>query len=90
MADEELVDASTLVDTEFREPVLVSCNRRDYILYSIGIGCSELRFTHEYADGFAAFPTYPVVLGFKGDEVDVVTFPSPAMMQSAPMVSLSG
>eukprot|EP00966_Prymnesium_polylepis_P131958 3051499-Prymnesium_polylepis.1 len=60
MADEELVDASTLVDTEFREPVLVSCNRRDYILYSIGIGCSELRFTHEDADGFAAFPTYPV------------------------------
>ena len=29
---------------------------------------------------FAAFPTYPIVLAFKGTDQDVVSFPSPAMM----------
>ena len=31
--------------------------------------------------GFTAFPTYPIVLGFKGTDQDVVSFPSPAMME---------
>ena len=89
-ADDETIDTSALIDADWREGVLVSCNRRDLILYALGIGCTELRFIHEDADGFAPFPTYPVVLGFKGDAVDVVTFPSPAMMAAQPMVALPG
>ncbi|KAL1527755.1 hypothetical protein AB1Y20_009140 [Prymnesium parvum] len=78
------------MDTDWRDEVLVSYTRRDLILYALGIGCSDLRFVYEDADGFSPFPTYPVVLGFKGDAIDVVPFPSPAMMQTQPMVELPG
>lgn len=45
-------------------------------------GCS---YIYEFADEFAAFPTYPVVLGFKGTDQDAVSFPSPAMLSAAKM-----
>ena len=88
MSDDEL-DAATLLDHAWPEPILVCYNRRDLLLYALGIGCDELCFVHEDSSAFAAFPTYPAVLGFKGDALDVVSFPSPAMMQS-PMPFLPG
>ena len=88
MADDEL-DAATLLDHAWPEPIRVCYNRRDLLLYALGIGCDELCFVHEDSSAFAAFPTYPAVLGFKGDALDVVSFPSPAMMQS-PMPFLPG
>ncbi len=57
-----------------------SCHRRDLLTYAIGIGCTELNFVYENDGDFAAFPTYPIVLAFKGTDEDVVSFPSPAMM----------
>lgn len=72
----------TLIDPAWRE-VLVSYNRRDLLVYALGIGATDLCFAYEDDADFAAFPTYPVVLGFKGDAADVVPFPSPAMMQMA-------
>ena len=36
------------------------------------------------------FPTYPVVLPFKGTDQSVVGFPSPAMIDSNVMPSLQG
>lgn len=80
----------SVLDKDWRDPVLVSFNRRDLILYALGIGCSDLRFTYEDADDFGAFPLYPAVLGFKGDAVDVVPFPSPTLMQVQPMIDLPG
>jgi len=59
------------------------------ITYAIGIGCTELPFVYELDDHFTPFPTYPIVLGFKGDSQDVVPFPSEAMM-NAPMAPLPG
>lgn len=71
-------------------PLPVGYNRRDLLLYALGIGCSsaasctadekhlhdELCFLHEeHASGFAAFPTYPLVLPYKGISSDVVAFP---------------
>ncbi|KAJ9470923.1 Peroxisomal multifunctional enzyme type 2 [Diplonema papillatum] len=57
----------------------VAYNRRDLLLYALGIGIGDLRYVHEKNRYFAAFPTYPIVLSFKGDAEDVVSFPSPAM-----------
>lgn len=57
----------------------VSYNTRDLITYAIGIGCTELNWVYENNKDFAAFPTYPIVLFFKGDESSVVPFPSKSM-----------
>jgi peroxisomal enoyl-CoA hydratase 2 len=59
----------------------VEYNARDLILYSLGIGSSDPRYVYELHDDFAAFPTYPIVLGFKGDSFNTLSFPSPAMEQ---------
>jgi len=59
-------------------------------LYSIGIGCSELDFVYELSPKFSAFPTYPIVLGFKGTANDVLSFPSPMMMQTMSTPPLPG
>ncbi|KAI9016721.1 HotDog domain-containing protein [Hyaloraphidium curvatum] len=52
----------------------VKYNRRDLILYAIGIGCDELQFVYELDKNFAAFPTYPLVLPFRGTSFDVIDF----------------
>eukprot|EP00294_Goniomonas_avonlea_P001725 CAMPEP_0114548002 /NCGR_PEP_ID=MMETSP0114-20121206/4751_1 /TAXON_ID=31324 /ORGANISM="Goniomonas sp, Strain m" /LENGTH=295 /DNA_ID=CAMNT_0001732567 /DNA_START=14 /DNA_END=901 /DNA_ORIENTATION=- len=68
----------------------VSYNKRDLLTYAVGIGCTELPFVYENHSDFSAFPTYPIVLGFKGTDQDVVSFPSPAMMEAPPMPPLPG
>lgn len=68
----------------------VSYNKRDLLTYAVGIGCTELNFVFENNPTFAAFPTYPIVLGFKGSDQDVVTFPSAAMMEGPAMPPLPG
>jgi len=70
--------------------VPVSYMTRDLLLYSVGIGATNLNYIYEFADEFAAFPTYPVVLGFKGVDQDAVSFPSPAMLSAAKMPGLPG
>jgi len=70
--------------------VPVSFNRKDLILYAIGIGCQELNFVYENSPNFSAFPTYPIVLGFKGSEQDVVGFPSTVMAKTMIMPPLPG
>jgi len=68
----------------------VSYNRKDLILYAVGIGCNDLPFVYENAPGFAAFPTFPIILPFKGTSIDVVSFPSPAMMETMNTPPLPG
>ena len=65
-------------------------NQRDLLLYALGIGATDLRFAYEMDGDFAAFPTYPLVLLFKGDAEDVVSFPSPAMMEAPALPPLPG
>ena len=84
MPDE--LDAATLLDHAWPEPIPVCYNRRDLLLSPTSV---RRAVPAEDSSAFAAFPTYPAVLGFKGDALDVVSFPSPAMMQS-PMPFLTG
>lgn len=77
---------STVLDTEeylkgekVSQPV--QYNTRDLILYALGIGSTDPRFIYEQHPDFAAFPTYPIVLTYKGDSFDVLSFPPPIMMR---------
>jgi len=73
-------DASSYIGKSC-EPAAVSYNTRDLIIYALGIGCEEMRFVFEQNEDFAVFPTYPIVLAFKGTSNDVVDFPSDVMGQ---------
>jgi len=67
----------------------VEYNKRDLILYSLGIGSKDPRFVYENNTDFAAFPTYPIVLTFKGTAASTLPFPPPTM-GAYPMPPLQG
>jgi len=75
------VSTEEYVSKEWTPAVDVQYNTRDLLTYAIGIGCDELNWIYEHNENFQAFPTYPISLTFKGNEQDVVQFPSPIMMQ---------
>ncbi|KAF9507031.1 hypothetical protein BS47DRAFT_1352152 [Hydnum rufescens UP504] len=54
----------------------VAWTNRDLLLYAIGIGATrhDLNLVYELQKDFTPFPTFPVVLAFKGSEPDVVDF----------------
>jgi len=76
---EELADLSSFITGEWSAPVEVAYNRRDLLLYAVGIGCgqagpesyNDLRYVYEQEPGFGAFPTFPVSLAMKGHTFDV-------------------
>jgi len=57
-------------------PQPVSWTKRDLLLFaaSIGVSPSSLHLLYELHPSFAAFPTYPIILPFKGQSTDVVDF----------------
>ncbi|KAF3075217.1 Peroxisomal multifunctional enzyme type 2 [Trichoderma lentiforme] len=57
-------------------PQSVSWLKRDVLLFanSIGATADELHFLYELHPNFAVFPTYPVILPFKGDTQEVIDF----------------
>lgn len=68
------LDASAIVG-QAEGPCVVSYTRRDLIIYALGIGAETRKFVHENDVAFGAFPTYPLVLPYKGTSSDVVPFP---------------
>jgi len=68
----------------------VSYNPRDLIIYAIGIGSDDLRFVYEHDADFAPFPTYPIVLGFKGTSSSIVNFPSEPMIKTSTIPPIKG
>lgn len=68
------LDASAIVG-QAEGPFAVSYTRRDLIIYALGIGAEARRFVDENDVAFGAFPTYPLVLPYKGTSSDVVPFP---------------
>lgn len=57
-------------------PQPVAWNRRDLILYALGIGAGpdDLAYVYEGTRNFRAVGTYPIVLGLKGDGNDTNVF----------------
>ncbi|EOD51076.1 putative peroxisomal dehydratase protein [Neofusicoccum parvum] len=57
-------------------PIEVAWLKRDLLLFanSIGVTVDELHFLYELHPGFAAFPTYPLILPFKHTDQEVVDF----------------
>ena len=60
-----------------RTEIKAGYSRRDSIIYSLGIGCTNLKYLYENNDKFAAFPTVALALSLKGDADDVQAFPPP-------------
>jgi acyl dehydratase len=54
----------------------VSWNKRDLLTYAVGVGAkkNDLSLVYELDKSWAPLPTYPVVLGLKGDGQDVNLF----------------
>eukprot|EP01108_Squamamoeba_japonica_P003608 TRINITY_DN28_c0_g1_i2.p1 TRINITY_DN28_c0_g1~~TRINITY_DN28_c0_g1_i2.p1 ORF type:complete len:197 (-),score=62.52 TRINITY_DN28_c0_g1_i2:460-990(-) len=84
----EFVDLTE--DFKTSKTIAVSYTKRDLLLYALGIGETDLRFTYEDSDDFSVFPTFPIVLPFTGTENDVAGFPSEAMAEGAVMPGLPG
>jgi len=57
-------------------PIKASYLRRDVLLFAnaIGVAKDELHFLYELHPRFAAFPTFPINLGFKQTDQDVFDF----------------
>jgi len=70
-------DLSKVVGFE-RPPKPVAWNKRDLLIYAVGVGAKpdDLNLVYELDKSFAALPTYPVVLVFKGDSQEVNSFAS--------------
>lgn len=63
-------------------------NQRDSILYSISIGCSNMKYVYEKDPGFTSFPTIALALTLKGDSTNVQDFPPQGWM--SPPLSYTG
>jgi peroxisomal enoyl-CoA hydratase 2 len=53
----------------------ISYDRRDVLLYAVGIGSDALRFVYEQHPDFAVFPTFPIRWGGAGTPVDRTAIP---------------
>lgn len=58
------------------EPVSIRYDRRDVLLYAVGIGIRDLRFIFEGNPGFGVFPTFPIRWGGAGAPIDESLVPS--------------
>ena len=56
-------------------PVPITYSQRDVLLYAVGIGCADLRFTFEGHVDFAVFPTFAIRWGGAGIALDAVALP---------------
>lgn len=69
------VDVEKAVGHQF-ESEKVICNRRDFLLYALGVGVKEdeLKYLYELDKEFSPLPTYPLALLLKGNDFDVNLF----------------
>ncbi len=58
------------------EPVKISYDKRDVLLYAVGIGIRDLSFVYEGHEKFSVFPTFPIRWGGAGAPVDLSLIPS--------------
>jgi acyl dehydratase/putative sterol carrier protein len=70
---ESYIKPEILLNSE-TPPSPVAYNKRDLILYALGVGATDLRYTYEGDSDFQAIPTYSTCFPFKGDSYDIVPF----------------
>lgn len=58
------------------EAVEISYDRRDVLLYAVGVGTRDLRFVYEGHPDFAVFPTFPIRWGGAGAPLDTSLVPN--------------
>ena len=58
------------------DPVTINYDKRDVLLYAVGIGIRDLRYTFEGNSDFAVFPTFPIRWGGAGAPIDTSLVPS--------------
>ena len=56
-------------------PVAIDYTQRDVLLYAVGIGIEDLRYTFEKHPGFAVFPTFAIRWGGAGAPIDPAAIP---------------
>ena len=81
------------------DPVSITYEQRDVLLYAVGIGCTDLRHVWEGDAGFAVFPSFPIRWGGRAIKLDEAALPpSPGpltidaerhLMQLAPLPVLT-
>jgi len=71
--NESSVDLSKILNYQYPDRN-VEYNRRDVILYGLGIGAKELNYVYENDPNFATIPTYATALVMKGTNIDVFPF----------------
>jgi len=57
------------------EPIQISYEQRDVLLYAVGIGVEDLRYVYEGHSQFAVFPTFPIRWGSRGAPIDETLIP---------------
>jgi len=57
------------------DPVTLSYQQRDVLLYAVGIGIQDLRYVFEGNPQFAVFPTFPIRWGSAGAPIDQEKIP---------------
>ncbi len=58
------------------EPVTIAYDKRDVLLYAVGVGIRDLRFVYEGHPRFGVFPTFPIRWGGAGAPIDRTAIPS--------------
>ncbi len=58
------------------DPLTIKYDKRDVLLYAVGIGIRDLRFVFEGHPSFSVFPTFPIRWGSLGAPVDLNLIPS--------------
>lgn len=64
-----------------------SFNRRDIILYAVGVGSTRPEFIYELDPQFKVHPLYTLVLGLKGDSQDINNYKESFVQKMIPPIS---
>ena len=73
------------------DPIQISYEQRDVLLYAVGIGLTDLRFTYEGHPDYSVFPTFPIRWGGAGAPVDeryIPRSPLPLMIDAERYLSV--
>ena len=73
------------------DPIKISYGQRDVLLYAVGIGSTDLRFTYEGHPDYSVFPTFPIRWGGIGapiDEQHIPRSPLPLMIDAERYLSV--